>query len=410
MADVQMKRFITILVLFVSSFAFAQSTATIQQYKINATGTTWKNSQLDSCMEMYGLQPVSYTRIGMYASQVPTPNTYEVAWLLSGSSCLIYFHAPGSNFGATTYAITTAANNAALPCPASGTSQTRNFTMGYSNSPNDGTDLTGLTIPSSNPQCVSGSGAACTGTPGAIKNVWASTEPNAQGLYRISADFEVTFSGASCTQSNTEKAVSDAAATPATCPGTYGTVNGKPVCLPSSLATRNTVAAIAGQPAKAGNPPAGSSGDLPYSGRTPAAGTNGNDGSTAKATDGKSVGTVGAGVPPTLGATGASSSSGAPADALTDCDKKPNSVGCSEYGSVTSETLATTNSGFNSIGSVSLATAAGCPSSESFSVAGHQFAVSFTPICNGADSYIKPVVIVLGAALAAFVFIGGFKA
>jgi len=188
-----------------------------------------------------------------------------------------------------------------LPCPAAGTTATRNFTMGYSNSPNDGTDVSGLAIPSANPQCVSGGGAACTGTPGAIKNVWASTEPNAQGLYRISADFEVTFSGASCTQSVTEKPVSDAAATPATCPGAFGTVGGKPVCIPSSMSTRNTVASLTGKTATAGNPPAGSDGSLPYSGRTPASGTNGNDGSTAKPTDGKTIGPVGSGVPSTLG-------------------------------------------------------------------------------------------------------------
>jgi len=299
-----------------------------------------------------------------------------------------------------------------LPCPAAGTTGIRNFTMGFSSNPNAGTEA--ITYPSpTGTMTLAGGGATCAAAVGLVKACWVSDTPNAQGLYRASCDYGVTFTGASATPTDTETKTTDTAASPATCSGAFGTVNGKAVCIPSS---KEPTVPLPTPTASIGNPPAGSDGTQPIGSRTPATGTNNdNAGSPVNTSTGTSV-TSGSGLPSAAGTTAgnASSSSGLQKadlqDIKADCDKKPNSIGCSEFGSATNETLGTTNSGFNSIGSVNLASSSGCPAPESFSVAGHQYAVSFTPVCNGANDYIKPVMIVLGAALAAFIFIGGFKA
>jgi len=402
--------FILACVIFLSlvNQARAQATATGTMYATRTAG----NSETTASGYFSTLQAAcaaSASNANTFnPSGAPHTSSVVVNTPVQNSTCFVNL-ANGSAYYNGSFS--TQAGTYALGCPASGETRTRNFTLGYSNTPNDSTDMTGITIPSGE-QCITGGGATCTGTPGAIKNVWASLTPNAQGLYRVSGDFEVTFTGATCTPGAAEKTVTDTEATPATCPGAYGTVGGKPTCVPSSLAERNVIQSIMGKTATAGNPSAGSDASRPYGDRVPTSGgTGNNDGSSPSATDGKSLGSAGLGVPATTGTTSTNSSGSTPTEPQqTDCEKNPSSIGCSEYGSVTNETLSTSDSGFNSIGSVSLASASGCPSPESFSVAGHQYAVSFQPVCNGADSYIKPVMIVLGAALAAFIFIGGFKA
>jgi len=93
----------------------------------------------------------------------------------------------------------------------------------------------------------------------------------------------------------------------------------------------------------------------------------------------------------------------------TQCEASPDTLGCAKFGDAVTQTLATADSGFNAIQAVSFSSSAACPASDSFSVAGRSFSVSYAPICGAATDYIRPVVIVLGAALAMFVFIGGFK-
>ncbi|MDZ4100698.1 MAG: virulence factor TspB C-terminal domain-related protein [Hydrogenophaga sp.] len=68
-----------------------------------------------------------------------------------------------------------------------------------------------------------------------------------------------------------------------------------------------------------------------------------------------------------------------------------------------------TDSGFSSIAVVSFGAAASCPAPLPFDVAGRTYSVSFQSICTNANDYIRPVVLVLGAALAAFIFVAGFR-
>lgn len=92
------------------------------------------------------------------------------------------------------------------------------------------------------------------------------------------------------------------------------------------------------------------------------------------------------------------------------CEKNPDTVGCSEFGTPDdSVKLTEKSSGFESITAVPFAAAGGCPAPLSFEVIGHQYAVSFQPVCNGAQDYIRPVVLVLAAFAAAFIFVNGFK-
>lgn len=91
----------------------------------------------------------------------------------------------------------------------------------------------------------------------------------------------------------------------------------------------------------------------------------------------------------------------------TDCDKYPDSIGCSKYGTPEGEVLPKSTQGID-ITPVSLP-GGSCPGNQSFSVAGHSYTLEFTPICNGVRDYVKPLVLVLGGFLSIVVFIGGLK-
>jgi hypothetical protein len=91
------------------------------------------------------------------------------------------------------------------------------------------------------------------------------------------------------------------------------------------------------------------------------------------------------------------------------CDDNPDSVACMKTGTPTDQTLPGQEAGINAVTAVSFTAAAGCPADLSFDVNGSTYAFSYASMCNTAAAYGSPVVLVLGAALAAFVFIGGFK-
>ena len=93
-------------------------------------------------------------------------------------------------------------------------------------------------------------------------------------------------------------------------------------------------------------------------------------------------------------------------DKRSECEKSPDSAGCAKLGDPTNSTVPTSTVPV-SITPVDLATGV-CPASITWTAYGsHTF--EFTPICNAAETYIKPVVLVIGAALAAFIFVGGLK-
>lgn len=313
------------------------------------------------------------------------------------------------------YTIRTDTGSIALPCPDAGTKKIINVTAGYVTSANGSADVLGL--PSlvtkiGQTMCASAFGSSCTYTIGQPVNSWSSTQPTTTGLYRISDDWEMVATGASCTPTANETAQTDATAAPPSCPGAYGTVNGKPVCVPTAGGTSSRPAASTTN--RAGNPAAGSDGTSPVGNRSPSTGTNNaNNGSSPAGSDGTPIGARDTGIPAAAGTASGSGSGSVTVDLSnipTDCDKHPSSVGCSEFGTPdNSVSLGNQDSGFSSITPVPFVASSGCPAPLSFTVGPGTYFVQFTPICENAEGYIKPVVLILGAALAAFVFVGGFR-
>lgn len=313
------------------------------------------------------------------------------------------------------YTIRTDTGEIALPCPEAGTKKIINVTAGYVTSANGSADV--LNLPSlvtriGQNMCASAGGASCTYTIGPPVASWSSTQPTTTGLYRISDDWEMTATGGACTPTADETAMTDATAAPPACPGASGTVNGKPVCVPTTGGSTSKSAPSTSN--RAGNPAAGSDGTQSVSNRSPSTGTNNaNNGSAPSPTDGTTLGGRDTGIPPAAG-TSAGAGGGTVnveiGDIPTDCDKKPNSIGCSEYGTPDNGvSLSQLDSGFGGITPVAFGTSSGCPVPASFDVAGSSYDISFQPICDGAESYIRPIVLVLGAAAAAFIFVGGFR-
>jgi hypothetical protein len=92
------------------------------------------------------------------------------------------------------------------------------------------------------------------------------------------------------------------------------------------------------------------------------------------------------------------------------CQENPDSLGCMKPGTPTEDqALPGFDSGFTSIGSVVFTSTAGCPADLPFTVLGKTYNFSYASACSTATTYGAPLVLVLGAALAAFVFVGGFK-
>lgn len=188
--------------------------------------------------------------------------------------------------------------NQALPCPSAGDTRSINMTLGYTHDPSgdkssSSTDYAGryISMRTAGAMCASGGGSSCAVTFDASppSMVWISGSPNAQGLYRISVDQKVVFTGASCTQTANEKMVTESTDAAPSCDGTYGVVNGKAVCVPANSGSRNLVQSQSGTtntPRQVGNPAAGSNGGLPIASRTPSGGTGSNDGGPVTPLDG----------------------------------------------------------------------------------------------------------------------------
>jgi len=94
----------------------------------------------------------------------------------------------------------------------------------------------------------------------------------------------------------------------------------------------------------------------------------------------------------------------------SECEKDPDTVGCSKYGTPdNSVALAQQDSGFSTVTAVSFTTTESCPASVPFDVFGHSYAIGYSGICSTLTDYIKPIILLLGAAAAAFIFANSFK-
>lgn len=297
-------------------------------------------------------------------------------------------------------------------CPSAGTTKKLNFTVGYTPDPDLKYEQLG-DVNMANFGAVVKKGSACSyngctvnfssSLDGLTDEWWESLKPNSQGLYRISVNMKTTYTGASCTPTAQETSVTSPNADPATCKGTYGTVSGKPVCIPSGLGNTNLVTSQSPSTTTihAGNPTAGSSGGLTD---IPPGGSGNADGGPSTTYDGTTF-PVNGPLP-----SGSGTSTNPQPDPKTDCDKKPDSIGCSEYGTPDNGIqLNKLDSGVSSIQILSFASMQSCPADLTFTVMGNQYSISYAPVCNVAASYIAPIVLLISTAIAAFIFVGGFK-
>lgn len=294
--------------------AFAQSTATVTQYYtqsiITQTGnaTGWQNSAVLACQASYnqslGYYQTNQPGFAPYTGNIDSTSPNCVYWIKDKNGGLI-----GNKIWTFTY--TTQSASAPLGCPAAGETRFVNFTLGFTDDPQLSKSATVNTyadkfqsLLASGGTCASGAGSACAVTiandTASLGNAWISASPTSQGLYRVSQDYKVTYTGATCTLTADQKMLTESTDAAPACSGVYGTVNGKGVCVPSGTANRNVLQPIGNSPRKVGNPAAGSNAGLPISARTPTAGSGANDGGPVTPLDGTPA-PVGAPLPSTPG-------------------------------------------------------------------------------------------------------------
>lgn len=303
-----------LLFVFAQHPAFAQSTATVTQYYtqsiITQTGnaTGWQNSAVLACQASYnqslGYYQTNQPGFAPYTGNIDSTSPNCVYWIKDKNGGLI-----GNKIWTFTY--TTQSASAPLGCPAAGETRFVNFTLGFTDDPQLSKSATVNTyadkfqsLLASGGTCASGAGSACAVTiandTASLGNAWISASPTSQGLYRVSQDYKVTYTGATCTLTADQKMLTESTDAAPACSGVYGTVNGKGVCVPSGTANRNVLQPIGNSPRKVGNPAAGSNAGLPISARTPTAGSGANDGGPVTPLDGTPA-PVGAPLPSTPG-------------------------------------------------------------------------------------------------------------
>lgn len=92
------------------------------------------------------------------------------------------------------------------------------------------------------------------------------------------------------------------------------------------------------------------------------------------------------------------------------CETNPDSIGCQELGKAETPDFPTEDSGFSSITPVAFTSNASCPADINFVALGHTYIISYAGACGVANDYLKPILLLLSAGLAAYIFVGGFKA
>lgn len=247
------------------------------------------------------------------------------------------------NIQYVTWSFQTQACPANACTPKTGTQGSSNFTVGWTRSSptaDKNEFVGGLSPPASN-QCVGGCSVTVGGASAGFTH--GSLTPSPQGLYRVSGDYFVTYSGQQCAVSASDPG--NPASPPKSCDGFVGQINGETRCVspvPGGAASAPIPTAAGGS--GAGNPAAGSDGGLPVGdpARTTAGGTGGPGGGPAGAGGGGPLpnaggGSGGAGAanagPPVAG-TGAPNG-GSPTTGTDGknkdqgkCDLNPSAAGC----------------------------------------------------------------------------------
>lgn len=249
--------------------------------------------------------------------------------------------------------------------------------------------------------CVNGCIVAVNSSP---SSYWSSPTPNAQGLYRLSADYDGVVSGSTCDASTTPSNIKTTQPGPS-CPGAVGQVNGQTVCVggPPSGASAPIES---GEPSKVGNPTAGQfNPGVPSSTRIPSSGTGDAPGGPSTPGDGRSF------IPGSPASSPDDSASsptdGEEEDPTSECELHPDTAGCASLGTLDAQqvsaesvpTSITPDSGW------SFAPAT-CPADTVVST--HTvgaLALSWGPICSFA-SMIRPIILAFAWLTSAMLFLG----
>lgn len=137
----------------------------------------------------------------------------------------------------------------------------------------------------------------CLGVVGSLVDSWSSSEPTATGLYRVSDDYNVTFTNAQCVGGsgapNSTVVAQGASAPP--CDGFLGYVDGKARC----VAKVPDSGFVGSKGSVIGNPKAGAQGGGFAPGNIPATGNGGPSGGPATPNDGAFRSADGAVIPKT---------------------------------------------------------------------------------------------------------------
>lgn len=90
------------------------------------------------------------------------------------------------------------------------------------------------------------------------------------------------------------------------------------------------------------------------------------------------------------------------------CKSNPTASACAELGSGSVDPAPPQQVPF-AINSVTMPDGSGCPAPVQWTAFNHAYQFSFTPMCDAATIWVRPVILVVSIALGAFVFIGGMK-
>lgn len=271
-----------VLLFFIPVFSIAQTQCF--EYRRNSSDT-WGPSAEAKCTAM--------------ASALSTSNAPRVYSVVSvqGNTCNFKY----TTSGGSVYSYSSSLDVRSVPCgdPVCKSKQGQDFTLnwsvGYTRTPNIDEDPNWkLVAPPIKPPA---DGLVCdpvTSCKVALvlnpTKTWQSLSPTAQGLYRLSVDFDAQHMGESCQPTPAENAAAHPAAAKPTCPGFVGEVNGVTGCYgTASNPTSNDVPESKPKPPEAGNPPAGKKPDTGEGsgsdgkGRTPSTGDGGPGGGPAAA-------------------------------------------------------------------------------------------------------------------------------
>lgn len=191
---------------------------------------------------------------------------------------------------------------------------------------------------------------------------------------------------------------------PSTCSGFWGQVNGKDVCIArkSTIGTAGATAATSATSTTTGGVTTGSA----SSGQTVCDGVNCTTTTTTTPMGGGAAVTQSETKPQeNFCASNPLAAQCQPVDPCKDSTK----AGCAELGSSTAPAFGNVDSGFSSITSVLFTSSNTCPPDLSVSVLGRPIHFSYAAACSTLNDYIKPILLILAAGAAAFIFVSGFK-